>query len=273
LTGRIVDVQRASRHDGPGIRTTVFFKGCPLHCAWCHNPESISFAEQEMFYPEQCIGCGHCKEGCLAGARVVCGRDIGEDELLEIILADKPFYQSGGGVTFSGGEPLAQREFLRRIIGRCRENSIHTAVETCMAIYDAGIFAALDLIMADLKLWDEDQHHRYCGGSAVQIRENFRNAAMLGTPIVARTPIIPGVNDQPQELDAIATFLAPLVNVIRWELLPYHPLGQEKARALGAEQQSFPLADTETMAGLKARYNLDTIRQQKNTAIGKGEAL
>jgi pyruvate formate lyase activating enzyme len=142
-----------------------------------------------------------------------------------------------------------------------------------MAIYDAGIFTSLDLIMADLKLWDEDQHHRYCGGSAARIRENFHSAAMLGTPIVARTPIIPGVNDQPQELDAIAAFLAPLGNVIRWELLPYHPLGQEKARALGMEQQSFPLADREAIAGLKVRYNLETIRQQTNTAIGKGEAL
>lgn len=263
MTGLVVDVQRASLHDGPGLRTTVFFKGCPLHCAWCHNPESISFEKQTLFYPEKCIGCGHCKEGCFAGARVPCGREVTPEELLGEILQDKPFYQSQGGVTFSGGEPLAQREFLRRMLTLCRGSGVRTAVETSMTIFDEEIFSQLDLIMADLKIWDEEKHRAYCGGSARAIRENFQKAAGLGVPIIARTPVVPGVNDSEEELLPIARFLAPLRAVQRYELLPYHPLGQEKARALGQEQPRFPTPAPEKMAALRQACQLSRLRRQE----------
>lgn len=267
MTGRIVDIQRASVHDGPGLRTTVFFKGCPLRCAWCHNPESVSFDKEELYYPEKCIGCGHCAEGCFSGARVACGRDVTAEELLREILQDKPFYRSQGGVTFSGGEPMAQKAFLGQMITLCRGNGIHTAVETSMTIYDGDILSRLDLIMADLKIWDEEKHRQYCGGSARLIRENLTRAAELGVPIIVRTPVIPGVNDSEEELRAIAGFLAPLKNVIRYELLPYHPLGLEKARALGREQTGFPVPTRERMEALRQSCQLSRIRREKGMTL------
>ena len=260
MTGLIVDVQRASLHDGPGLRTTVFFKGCPLHCAWCHNPESIALEKQMLFYPEKCIGCGHCREGCFAGARVPCGREVTAEALLDEILQDKPFYRDEGGVTFSGGEPLMQRDFLRCMIALCRENGVRTAIETSLFFYDEDILSQLDLIMADLKIWDEDKHRSYCGGSARAIREHFLKAAQLGVPIIARTPIIPGINDDEEELQCIARFLAPLKAVQAYELLSYHPLGLEKARALGKPQTRYATPTPERMAQLR---NLCQISRQE----------
>ena len=132
--GLITEVQRFSVHDGPGIRTTVFFKGCPLRCAWCHNPECISPSPEELFYPEKCIGCGKCREGCFAGARVPCGRRIGQAELMRLILADRPYYGQDGGVTFSGGEPLLQADFLpcqRKCITEGTRYTFHEHCKKC----------------------------------------------------------------------------------------------------------------------------------------------
>ena len=235
-TGLITDIQRASFHDGYGIRTTVFFKGCPLNCLWCHNPECISFEKQIMEYPEKCIGCGMCSSGCYAGAKIVCGREYTVAELTDEILIDKEYFKDGGGVTFSGGEPLMQRDFLLEAIELCKENDIGCAVETSLVYFDEEIFKRLDFVMADLKIWDNELHKRYTGAGNTEIIENFTKLNALNVPIIARTPIIPEID---QNIDKISEFLFGLKNVVRYELLPYHPLGNEKRRALSMPETEF----------------------------------
>lgn len=235
MHGIIADIQRASVHDGPGIRTTVFFKGCPLRCRWCHNPECISPLPQIMHYPEKCIGCGQCAKGCYSGAKVLCGREETADEVLGQIMADKPYYGSGGGVTFSGGEPMAQKEFLSELIDKCKAQKIHTAIETSLYIFDENIFRKTDLLMADMKLWDRSRHIEYTGVSNERIIENFKKLDALGVPYIMRTPMINGVTD----IDKIDRFAATLKNMMYHERLPYHPLGISKAAALGLTQERF----------------------------------
>ena len=247
LKGRITDIQRSSIHDGPGIRTTVFFKGCPLNCEWCHNPETISPNISELFYPEKCIGCNRCSEGCYAGARVVCGKDLTVEELLEEIKQDIAYYSNGGGVTFSGGEPLMQREFLSKMIDRCKKEGIHTAVETSLIYFDEEIFSKLDLVMADFKIWDSDLHVRHVGVKNQIIKDNFIKLNNLNVPIIARTPIIPEIE---QNVKEISNFLSKLENVIRYELLPYHPLGIEKGKALGVNVKKFTIPTKQKMKEL-----------------------
>ena len=247
VTGRITDIQRTSLRDGPGIRTTVFFKGCPLACAWCHNPECIDREIQELFYPEKCIGCGKCAQGCYAGARVQCGRDITVDALLAELTEDKAYYANGGGVTFSGGEPLMQPELLGAAIDRCREAGVSCAVETSLALYDAALLAKTDLVMADLKIWDSELHRKYTGAPNERIKEHFKALDALGVPIVARTPVIPEIE---QGIPEIAAFLRGLRNVTRYELLPYHPLGLEKSRALGRPGTRFTVPSGALMTEL-----------------------
>lgn len=243
----IADIQRASVHDGPGIRTTVFFKGCPLNCAWCHNPECISFEPQILHYPEKCIGCGMCDEGCFSGAKVVCGKEMTVQELLAQILLDRDYYGSDGGVTFSGGEPMAQKAFLKQIIAACKENGIHCAIETSLISYDEEIFSAMDYIMADLKIWDSELHKAYTGVENTQIKENFIRLNGLGIPIEARTPVIPEIQ---QDIAEISEFLKKLENVKWYKLLSYHPLGGSKRQALGLEPDGFTVPSAEYMEGL-----------------------
>lgn len=247
LKARIADIERASTHDGPGIRTTVFFKGCPLNCAWCHNPETIRFEPEILNYPEKCIGCGMCDKGCFSGAKVLCGKEYTIDEVLAEILLDKDYYKNGGGVTFSGGEPLAQREFLSELIDRCKELGIHTAVETSLIYYDEEIFKKLDLVMADLKIWDNEIHKEFTGVENIKIKENFKKLNELGVPIIARTPVILEIN---QEIDKISEFLKELKSVVQYELLPYHPLGTVKSTALNIEQKRFSIPDKKDLKEL-----------------------
>ena len=237
VKGMITDIQHASVHDGPGIRTTVFLKGCPFHCAWCHNPECIAFEPQLLWYPEKCIGCGKCEEGCFSGAKVICGKEMTVQEVFEEIMLDKPYYSDNGGVTVSGGEPLAQPEFTLALLKKCRENHIHTAIETCLYIYHEEIFKHCDLIMADLKIWDEEKHKQYTGVSNKSIIENFKKLDKLNIPFIMRTPVIEGITDV--EVKEISRFAKTLKNIQKYELLPYHPLGITKARALGIQQERF----------------------------------
>ncbi|MBQ9112723.1 MAG: radical SAM protein [Clostridia bacterium] len=246
--GIIADIQRASFHDGYGIRTTVFFKGCPLRCEWCHNPECISPRPQQLFYADKCIGCGGCAEGCYAGARVVCGREMTAAEVLEQILPDRPYYRDGGGVTFSGGEPLMQREFLAECIALCKEAGISCAVETCLLYFDEDIFRSLDFVMADLKIWDSATHKKYTGVGNERIIENFKRLNALAVPIIARTPVIPGID---QGIDRIGEFLRSLDNVKKYELLPYHSMGNAKRVALGEPLTEFSVPDKEYMKELE----------------------
>jgi len=245
--GIVTDIQRASVHDGPGLRTTVFFKGCPLNCKWCHNPECISFEKQILQYPEKCIGCGMCDKGCFSGAKVLCGKEMTPKEILKEILLDKPYYASEGGVTFSGGEPFAQREVLEETIDLAKENGINCAVETSLVYFDERIFSKLDLVMADLKIWDDGLHKKYTGVSNKVIIENFKKLNSLGVPIIARTPIVP---ETEQGIPQISAFLKGLENVKQYELLPFHPLGETKRKALGLEKTEFSVPSKEYMKEL-----------------------
>ena len=247
-TGIIADIQRSSIHDGPGIRTTVFFKGCPLHCPWCHNPETINPKPQILHYPQKCIGCGMCDSGCFSGAKVVCGKEMSCDEVMNEILLDKHYYAKGGGVTFSGGEPFMQAEFLGELIDKCKEKNIHTAVETSLCIYNEDVLRKADLIMCDMKVWDNLLHKELIGIESDVIKTNIRKADKLNIPIIIRTPVIEEIN---QEIEKISEFSRNLKNVIQYELLPYHPLGLEKAKAMGMEQQSFTIPDKKYMEEIK----------------------
>lgn len=248
IKGLIADIQRASIHDGDGVRTTVFFKGCPLSCKWCHNPECISFEKEILYYPEKCIHCGMCDKGCFSGARVVCGKSMTADEVLSEIMLDVPYYGDTGGVTFSGGEPFAQGKFLNSCIDKCKENGINCAVETSLMYFDEEIFKKLDFVMADLKIWNSDLHKEYTGAGNEKIIENFENLNKLNVPIIARTPVIPEIN---QGIDKISAFLKPLSNVRKYELLPYHPLGNSKRKALGQKADGFSVPSKEYMKELE----------------------
>ena len=248
FTACVADIQRASIHDGPGIRTTVFFKGCPLNCAWCHNPECISRKPQILVYPEKCIGCGMCEKGCYSGAKVVCGKEMTIEDVMKQILLDKDYYGKDGGVTFSGGEPLEQRQFLNALLDLCKTEGIHTAIETSLIYYDENTFCKAELIMADLKIWDDEVHKQYTGVGNEKIKEHFIKLNELGIPIIARTPVIPEIS---QGIDKISDFLKQLEHVKQYELLPYHPLGSAKREALGLEADGFTIPSTEHMKELE----------------------
>jgi len=265
-TGIIFDVKKFSIHDGPGIRTTIFFKGCPLACWWCHNPESQSMARELAFTARRCIGCGACvavcprgaivREGdtiltragdcdrcgacvdvCYAEAREMVGRRVDVAELVLEIEKDIPFYeQSGGGVTFSGGEPLAQPDFLLDLLRACQERGIHTAVDTCgFAPWEVleRVRGEVDLFLYDLKLMDDAAHRTYTGVSNASIRANLERLSALSEAIVIRVPIIPGINDGEPHVQQMAAFVAGLPHVERVDLLPYHHIAADKYRRLG----------------------------------------
>ncbi|MBQ9802346.1 MAG: glycyl-radical enzyme activating protein [Clostridia bacterium] len=252
----ITDIQRFSIHDGPGIRTTVFLKGCPLHCLWCHNPETVSFSQETFFYPEKCISCGKCTQGCYSGARVVCGREMTVEEVLEEVKRDAPYYGCEGGVTVSGGEPLAHRAFTLALLRACRAAGIGTAMESSMYRHDPEILAELDLLMADIKIFDGDLHRRYTGMDNAEILANIKKADEMGVPMIVRTPIVSGVNDTADNIAKTAAFLKSLHHVARYELLPYHPLGQTKAAALGQDAHVFEAPTKAKMEELQVYADL-----------------
>ncbi len=238
-TALVTDIQSCSMHDGPGIRTTVFFKGCPLKCIWCHNPECISYEKEILAYPEKCIGCGMCESGCYSGAKVVCGKEMTADDIMAQILLDKPYYGENGGVTFSGGEALSYPEMLKELIDRCKKEGISTAVETSLFPFDAEVLSSLDMVMADFKIWDDELHIKYTGVSNERIKENFKKLDELGVPFVVRTPLIPGITDSKENILNIKGFIKDFKNIQKYELLPYNPLGNSKLLALGKEEVVF----------------------------------
>lgn len=237
MTACICDIKKMAVHDGPGIRTTVFFKGCPLACVWCHNPETVSFAPQEAFYAHKCIGCGACKrdrfspEACPGQARVRYGREVSVDDLLPPLLEDRDFYQaSGGGVTLSGGECLCQADFCAALLQKLKAEGIHTAVDTCGFVPRASIDKVLpytDLFLYDIKAVDEEVHIRCTGQSNALILENFKYLQGLGRPIEVRYPYVPGFNDDQ------ADKLAALAGGIPVKVLAYHNYAGSKYEALG----------------------------------------
>ena len=247
----IFDIERSGMHDGPGIRTVVFFKGCPLRCRWCHNPESWEMAPQILHYPEKCISCGGCADGCYTGARSVCGREMTVEEVLAPIVADKPYYGAQGGVTLTGGEPQLQADFALALTEACRKEGIGVAIETSMVLYRPDLLRKMSLIMVDVKLWDDTRHREYTGVSNAAILENIRKADALGVPILVRTPVIPTVNDTVEEITAIRDFVKTLTNAVGYELLPYHPFGLDKAAAMGLDMPRFSEPTKEQMELLR----------------------
>ncbi len=270
MDGLIFNIQRFSIHDGPGIRTTVFFKGCNLRCFWCHNPESVSPRAEIQFFPDKCILCGACvaacpngaqvltaQDGsemkrfylrdrcqscfsctpeCFSGALVQIGRKVTLSDLLVEIERDREYYRFGqGGVTFSGGEPLLQVELLKALLAGCRERGIHCAVDTAGNVawsILSEVIPLADLFLYDVKAFDEEIHRKATGAGNRRILANLRRLSESGREIWVRIPVVPGVNDAPEEVAAIADFLAPLAG-IRWvELLPFHTLGSEKYASL-----------------------------------------
>ncbi|MDR2253952.1 MAG: glycyl-radical enzyme activating protein [Bifidobacteriaceae bacterium] len=297
--GVVTDVQRFSVHDGPGIRTTVFLKGCNLRCVWCHNPETIPLGPQLAFIAANCVSCGDCVaacrngaigwsgprggawgggsrpgedgcvpragrdgrdgrdaalesretpvtdfsrcracfdcvDACVAGARVVIGRTVEPAALAAEVLVDKPYYGDDGGVTFSGGEPLLQKDFIAAVAELCRAEGVGCAVETALcfpwtAIED--VLRRLEPVMFDIKALDSDLHKRLTGRPNRAILANARRLAEAKRQVIVRTPVIPGLNDS--EIPAIAEFVASLGNALYYELLPYNPFAEEKFARLG----------------------------------------
>jgi pyruvate formate lyase activating enzyme len=292
--GLVFDIQRFSIHDGPGIRTTVFLKGCPLHCGWCHNPESQLPGREMMVWARRCIGCeaclaacprgaisldggtivtdpalcdacGACVEECYAGAREIVGRERTVAEVMAVIERDVPFYdQSGGGVTVSGGEPLMQPGFLLALLQACQARYIHTTLDTCgFAPWTAldRVRPYVDLFLYDVKLMDPHRHRQWTGRSNERILGNLEALSRHGHRIAMRLPILPGVNDDGENVAQTAAFAAGLPHLERVDLLPYHPMAADKYerlhRAYSLPGMQPPSAEAmAAIAGVFSRYGL-----------------
>lgn len=298
MKGIVTNVQRFSIHDGPGIRTTVFLKGCNLRCFWCHNPETLAprpelqlFLDRcigcgvcfkrcpyqchemvdgkRVFHREKCDGCGLCAQTCYAEALVLVGEEKTVDQVVEEVLRDKPFYDnSGGGITLSGGEPLLQFDFSYAVLEQCKAKGVHTAIETAANFpweRVAAILPVVDLVMMDIKVMDSKLHQECTGVPNERILANALKLGQQPQPLIVRTPIVPGVNDTPEQVAAIAAFVKQLPNLMYYELLPFHPMATSKYDSLDIDyrarelkrppkDQMEALTEVARQAGITARH-------------------
>lgn len=264
ISGKIFSIQRFCTDDGPGIRTTVFVKGCPLRCIWCHNPESQakrneitydaekcvgcgrcteacpqkchSFGEKHAFDRSKCIGCGACAKVCPTKALELFGKSITVDEAFEEVARDKVFYStSGGGVTVSGGEPLFQPEFTAELLKMCKENGIHTAIETSGFADGKSLLRVIEyceLILFDIKETDESLHKKYTGAPLEPIIENMKLINESKIPFILRAPIIPTLNDRAEHFDKLKTIRDSMNYCQGIQIMPYHKSGSYKYELL-----------------------------------------
>lgn len=266
----ITDIQRFSLRDGDGIRTSVFFKGCNMSCPWCHNPETLKNNPELIFYNTKCIGCGKCFEACPAAAHKnidgnhvidrdlctncgkctdicyaealkMCGKEMTVEEIMSQIRQDIPYYKnSGGGVTLSGGEVLCNKEFAMALAKACRKENINVAIESNISFpweYAKELFDVCDLIMCDIKIFDDEKHKAMTGVSNKNVLENIKRLDELGKPIIVRTPLIPGATDDMENLCAIAYYIKDMKNLARYEILNFNPLGEGKYKGLDKENR------------------------------------
>ena len=240
LSGIVFDMKRYAIHDGPGIRLSVHLKGCPLSCWWCHNPESQSFEPQVLFRSERCISCGKCKGlpeeaaalACPSEALTLCGTTMTTDEVMQVVLKERPFFdQSGGGVTLTGGEPLAQPDFAVSILKACKTYEIHTAIDTCGFVAPDTLMATIpytDLYLYDLKVMDPVKHKLYTGVDNHIVLSNLRRLGEAGAAINARMPFIPGINTDEDNIKAMGEFLSQTAGITQLNILPYHSAAEDK---------------------------------------------
>ena len=287
--GTLVEIKHFAVHDGPGIRTTVFLKGCPLHCRWCHNPEGIRPEPELAVLYSRCTGCGRCAavcpchkiengehrfdlgscrhcgkcaNACLHDALILYGYSASVETVARDVLSDRPFYRHGGGVTISGGEPLLQPEFCTDLLSQLQTEKIHCAIDTSgEAPWDIleQLLSVTDLFLYDLKHIDHEKHQKYTGRGNRRILENLKRLSLTGKEIEIRIPVIPGFNDSDDEIAASGDFLAGLRNISGVRLLPYHSLARSKYLSLG-RKDTMPQATSPDSTRL--RHIADILRRR-----------
>lgn len=274
-TGLVFDIKKFAIHDGPGIRTTVFLKGCYLKCLWCHNPESLESTPEIAFQPERCIGCGYCLQicpngchiliqnqhiyernhcvrcgrctlECYSGALEISGKVMTTEAVMAEVLKDKPFYEtSNGGMTISGGEPMLQFDFTKSLLKAAKKYQLHTCLDTSgHAPFEKyqQLFNDVDIFLYDIKETDATRHQEFVGVNNQLILKNLFDIDAAGKSIIIRCPIVPGLNDRLDHLTKIAEISNRLKNLLQIDVLPYHPLGNSKSNRFGKESALQKLA-------------------------------